>query len=95
MPATLPVQDRVDEPDPPTIDVDVRVQDRLVELVAAAMVTVPANPFTGATMVVEVPAIPEFKVTLVGLAVTVKSWTWNTTFAVWLKVPLVPVTVAR
>jgi hypothetical protein len=73
LPATLPLQDRVDVPDPPAIDVDVRVQDRLVELVVAAMVTVPANPFAGATVVVEVPAMPEFTFTLVGPVITVKS----------------------
>lgn len=95
MPAILPVQDRADIPDPPTIDVDVRVQYRLVELVVAARVTVSANSFTGATVIVEVPATPEFTVTLVGPAVTVKFWTWNMTFAEWLRVLLVPVTVAR
>ncbi len=38
-------------------------------------VTVPAKPFTGATIVVEVPATPAFTVRLVGAAATVKSWT--------------------
>jgi hypothetical protein len=73
LPATLPVQERVDVPDPPTIDVEVRAQDRLVEFVVTARVTVPAKPFNGATVIVEVPATPPFGVTLVGLAVTVKS----------------------
>ena len=36
-------------------------------------VTVPANPLTGATVIVEVPVAPALTVTLVGLAVTVKS----------------------
>jgi hypothetical protein len=73
LPATLPVQDRVDVPDPPTIDVEASVQDRLVEFVVTARVTVPAKPFNGATVIVEVPATPAFTVILVGLAVTVKS----------------------
>jgi len=33
-------------------------------------VTVPVNPFWGLTIIVEVPATPEFAVTLVGSAVT-------------------------
>jgi len=37
--------------------------------------TVPAKPFTGATVIVEVPATPAFTVRLVGEAATVKSWT--------------------
>jgi len=37
--------------------------------------TVPVKPFTGATVIVEVPATPAFTVTLVGDAVTVKSVT--------------------
>jgi hypothetical protein len=71
LPATLPVQDRVDVPEPPTIDVEVRVHDKLVELVVTAIATVPANPFTGATVIVEAAATPAFTVTLVGLAETV------------------------
>jgi len=41
--------------------------------------TVPVNPLTGATVIVEVAVEPAFTVTLVGLAVTVKSWTWHVT----------------
>ena len=37
--------------------------------------TVPVNPLTGATVMVEVAATPDVVVTLVGLAVTVKSVT--------------------
>ena len=37
--------------------------------------TVPVNPFSGATVIVEVAAVPEFVLTLVGLAVTEKSLT--------------------
>jgi hypothetical protein len=75
LPATLPVHDREDVPDPPGIEVEVRVQDRFVELVVTARVTVPVKPFRGPTVIVEVPATPALKVTLVVLAVTVKSCT--------------------
>jgi hypothetical protein len=74
LPATVPVQDRVELPEPPTILVKVRVHDRFVELVVTAKVTVPANALTGATVIVEVPATPALTVTLVGLAAIVKSW---------------------
>lgn len=60
-------------PEPPVIEVTVIVQTRLVELVVTANVTVPVKPLTGATVIVEVPTIPAFVVTLVGLADTVKS----------------------
>jgi len=36
---------------------------------------VPAKPFTGVTVIVEVPATPALIVRLVGVAATVKSWT--------------------
>ena len=62
-------------PEPPVILVEDNVHDRLVELVVTARVTVPAKPFTGATVIVEVPVTPAFTVTLVVLAVTVKSCT--------------------
>jgi hypothetical protein len=37
--------------------------------------TVPVKLFTGATVMVEMPATPAFTVRLVGAAATVKSWT--------------------
>lgn len=49
------------------------------ELVRA---TVPVNPLTGATVIVEVAAVPAVVVTAVGLAVTVKSVTVYVTVAV-------------
>ncbi len=55
--------------------------------------TVPVNPLTGATVMVEVAATPDVVVTLVGLAVTVKSRTVYVTVAVCEREPLVPVTV--
>jgi len=70
----------VEVPEPPGMLVEDRVQMRLVELVVTARVTVPVKPFTGATVIVEVPVTPAFTVTLVVLAVTVKSWAWKITF---------------
>jgi hypothetical protein len=67
------MQERVEVPEAPEIDVAVRVQERLVELVVTARVTVPVKPFTGAMIMVEVPATAGFTITLVGLAVSVKS----------------------
>jgi hypothetical protein len=43
--------------------------------------TVPVNPWSGATVIVEVPAALARAVTLVGLAVTVKSLTVTATVA--------------
>jgi hypothetical protein len=82
LPAGLPVHESVEVPEPPVILVDDSEHDRLVELVVTARPTVPAKPFTGATVIVEVPATPVLTGTLVGLAVIVKSWTWKTTVAV-------------
>ncbi len=67
------MHDRVDVPDPPAILVEDRLQDRLVELVVTARLTVPVNPLSGAIVIVEVAATPAFAVTLVGLALMVKS----------------------
>lgn len=44
--------------------------------------TVPVKPFTGATVMVEVPATPALVLTLVGLAVTLKSVMLTVTVAV-------------
>jgi len=55
--------------------------------------TVPVNPFCGATVIVEVAAVPALTEKLVGLAVTEKSVTVYVTVAVWDIEPLVPVTV--
>jgi hypothetical protein len=76
LPATLPVQVSVDVPDPPVMLVEDKVHDRLVEFVVTARPTVPAKPFTGATVIVEVALTPALAVTLLGLAAIVKSWTW-------------------
>jgi len=73
LPEGDPVHDRVDVPDPAAIFVEDRLQERLVELVVTAKVTVPVNPLSGATVIVEVAATLAFAVTLVGLALMVKS----------------------
>ncbi len=76
MPATLPVHERLDDPEPPLMLVTLRVHDRLVELVVTVSVTVPPKPFSGATVIAEVPATFTFGLALVGLAETLKSSTW-------------------
>lgn len=59
-----------------------------------ANATVPVKPLRGATVIVEVMAVPAFPATLVGLAVTVKSCTVTVTVAECGPAPVaVPVTV--
>jgi len=65
----------------------------LVELVTTLSVTVPLNPSSGATVMVEVAATLTVALTVVGDAVRVKSWTVNVTVALFVVLPLVPVTV--
>jgi len=60
-------------PEPPAILVKDKVQTRFVELVVTARATVPVNPLSGATVIVEVAGVPAVVATLVGLAVTLKS----------------------
>ncbi len=48
----------------------------------------PAKPPRPVTVTVELPAEPAGIVTVVGLAVTVKSWTEKPTLVEWAKVPL-------
>jgi hypothetical protein len=57
--------------------------------------TVPGNALTEETVIVEVTAEPELVITLVGLAMIVKSGTLmlKVTVVVWERVPLVPLTV--
>jgi len=53
-----------------------RVQVRPVDgETEAVRLTIPANPLRLVTVMPEVPVPPEAKLTVVGLAVTVKSWT--------------------
>jgi len=71
LPAIPAVHESMEVPEPPATLVELNVHDRLVELAVTARVTVPAKPFTGATVIVEVPATPVLSLTLIGLAVTV------------------------
>jgi hypothetical protein len=63
----------VEVPEPPVILVGESVQDRLVEFAVTTRVTVPVKPFSGATVIVELPAIPAVTLTVVGFAVIPKS----------------------
>ena len=62
------MQDNVELPEVVTL-VGLSVQAVLL----LARVTVPVNPLSGVIVIVEVPADPALTVTLVGLAVIVKS----------------------
>ena len=59
----------------------------------ADSVTVPTNPLTAATVIVDVAVAPATKLKLTGLATRVKSVTMKVTETVWPWEPLVPVTV--
>ena len=63
------VHDSVDVPEPVTL-VGVRVH---TEVSLLARFTTPAKPFWAVTVMVEVAAVPGVKLTVVGLAVIVKS----------------------
>ena len=69
VPAAIKVQESVEVPEPPVMDAALRVHAELFEVSA----TVPVNPLTGETVIVEVPAELTTTVTVVGLAATVKS----------------------
>jgi hypothetical protein len=73
--------------------VGVRVHVRPAGETEEVRETVPVNPWRGATVMAEVAAALAKAVTLVGLAVTVKSLTVTVTVAEWVSDPLVPVTV--
>jgi hypothetical protein len=60
---------------PRTMLVGVRVQVSPAGETEEVRATVPVKPFTGATVIVEVAATLTLTLALVGLAVTVKSWT--------------------
>jgi hypothetical protein len=95
LPGREPLQDRVAVPEPPVIPLDERTQTRFEEFVVTERTTVPANPLRGATVMVEEPATPTLTFTLVGFADIEKSWVRYVTVAMWDRLPLVPVTVAR
>lgn len=53
-----------------------------------ARLTVPVKPPTGDTVRVELPVVPAFMMRLVGLAVSVKSWTVTVIVVECVLVPL-------
>src|SRR3989454_7609876 len=70
----IPVQDRVEGWDEPRVTlIGLREQVRPVGDTVEERLTVPVNPLTGETVIVEVAETPALAVTLVGLAVTLKS----------------------
>jgi hypothetical protein len=71
--ADEPLQDRVEEPEPPLMVVDESVHERLVEFVVTVRLTVPVKLFRGAIVTVDVPVTPALTGTLVGLDDIVKS----------------------
>ncbi len=76
------MQDKVEDCDAPrTTLVGLRVQDRPGGETVEVRVTVPVKLFVGATVTVEVAAVPALTVALVGMAVTVKSVTVTVTLA--------------
>ena len=68
--AAAKVHERVALPEPLTL-VGATLQDVLL----VVRPTTPANPFSPVIVIVEVPALPAFTVTVAGLAAMVKSWT--------------------
>jgi hypothetical protein len=101
LPVVDPMHERVEVP-----EVVVLVRVILVELrvhvkpvggdTVSDNATVPVKPLIAETVIVEVPAEPTETLTLVGLAVIVKSGAGDTvyvTVAEWESDPLVPVTV--
>jgi hypothetical protein len=66
--------DNVALPDPVTL-VGLTVHDVLL----VVRLTTPAKPLMAVIVIVDVPAVLTFTLTLVGLAVIVKSWTWKVT----------------
>jgi len=62
------VQDNVALPEPVTL-----VGETVHDVLLVDRLTTPAKPLIAVTVIVEVPAEPAFTVTLVGLAVIVKS----------------------
>jgi hypothetical protein len=65
------VHDRLLVPEPPLTLLGVKVHAVLL----LAKLTVPVNPLSGLIVIVELPAVPAFTVTLVGVALIVKSAT--------------------
>jgi hypothetical protein len=85
-PVEVKVQATVEVPELVTL-----VGDTVHDVLLVARPTRPAKPLTADTVIVEVPAAFTFKLTLVGLAAIVKSWTRNVTVTECNNPALVPV----
>ena len=72
VPGDVNVHESVEAPEPVTL-----VGDTVQEVLLVARLTMPPKPFRPVMVIVEVPAEPALSVTLVGLALIVKSWTTN------------------
>ena len=89
VPTTVNVHDSVELPDPVTL-----VGETVHDVLLVVKLTTPAKPFRPVTVIVEVAAVFGVKVTEVGLALIVKSWTMKVTVTECDGVvALVPVTV--
>jgi len=87
------LQDSEEVPEPVTLVGD-RVHVRPVEGdIVSVRETGPEKPFRPVTVIVEDPLAPARVVTVVGLAVVVKSWDVNVTVVETLFGPFVPVTM--
>lgn len=76
VPAVVPLQARVEVwAAPSTTPAGLSVQVRTARETVEVRATVPVNPFTGETVIVEVADPPALAAMLVGLAATVKSVT--------------------
>ena len=73
MPAAEPVHVSVEAPEPPVNVVADNVQVRFVEFVVTLRLTGLLKPFRAVTVIEEVPAVPVTTVTVVGLALIIKS----------------------
>ena len=87
MDAAAIVHDKVALPEPVTL-----VGATEHEVLLVVRLTTAVNPLTPVTVIVDVPALPALTVTVVGLAVMVKSTTWYVTVTECERLPLVPVT---
>jgi hypothetical protein len=74
--AALKVHDSVALPEPVTL-----VGETVHEVLLVLRFTTPAKPLLAATEMVEIPGVPAFRVTVVGLPVRVKSVTVKVTVA--------------
>lgn len=77
VPVEVNVQDSVEVPEPVMV-----VGDSVHATLFALSEEVPENPFSAASVIVDVPAVFTVTVTLVGLALIEKSWTMKVTVAV-------------